>query len=92
MEGKTREQGVGCQQGGKHGVRDEGEQGVDGWLEEWAEWGRGILVSFLAQHFPAHTTSKELNADPGGALSRAHIHVETFTHKPTLQHTLLKYC
>lgn len=74
------------------GMRDEREQGADGWLEGWAERVVGVLVSLLAQHFPAHTTSTQLHTDPGGALSRAHAHLETLTHKPTPKHTLLQYC
>lgn len=40
----------------RKGMRDEGEQGVDGWLDGWQREGGGG-GSFLAQHFPAQTTS-----------------------------------
>lgn len=88
---RDRGRGVGCQRGGKRGegVRDEVEQArMDGSKDGW-RGGAGMLVSFLAQHFSARTTSTlQLHTDPGGASRRAHMHEETFTHTIPAQPTL----
>lgn len=55
---------------------------MDG-LEGWAESGVGMLVSFLAQHFIAHTASTQLYTDQGGELS----HTCTVKHTHTQAHT-----
>lgn len=59
---------------------------MDG-LEGWAESGVGMLVSFLAQRFIAHTASTQLHTDQGGALS--HTYAAKHTHKPTPKNILL---
>ncbi len=69
-------------------MRDEGEQGVDGWSEGSAEGGMGMLVSVLAQHFPDTHTNTQLHMDPGGALSRARTHTEKHLHTSPHKNTL----
>lgn len=61
-------------------MRDEGKQGMDRWLEGERE--EGMLASFLARQFPAHTESTQLDTDPRGA----------FAHMLTQKHTLLNWC
>lgn len=79
--------GVGCQLGAKEGMRDEGEQGMDGWMDGWLEgWpgrGVGMLMSFSAQDFTAHTAfNTRLHAEQGGA-TKPHMQRNTHTHTET---------
>lgn len=60
--------------GWKHGgrERERGMKGSEVRMDGWRDGRKGavgMLVSLLAQHFPAHTTSTQLQTDLGGALS-----------------------
>lgn len=57
-------------------MRDEGKQGEDRWPEGWVESGEGMLVSFLARRFPAHTESTQLSTRPKRCIC-THAHTKT---------------
>ena len=75
------------------GMRDEGEQGEDGWAERERGGDAGVFpgTAFSCTHTYTHTHTHSNNTHPGGALSQAHIHEENISSQAqTKTHT--RYC
>lgn len=106
VRGKGRDGGAGCQRGGEarrqgEGTKDEGEQGVDAWLEGLGRetgggggdggcWCLSWHSIFLHTHTHTTTNGPRRCIEPS---THTHLRTETFTHsKPTLKHSLLYCC